>query len=274
MNSVSVFSEIRVMKKILYILLGLFLFSACNKQEKLKKEIAQLELEDAEGSTEGRTALAKAYFDYANTYPSDTLAETYLLKACGLYSVLEKHGDVVQVCSKFLSHYDQSPHYSRVQLYRAKSLFLSDQPDSAVVAYEQVRDRSALNGDDLHFLKKTYLKLVEKYPTEKRSVDYRIKASNLLAEAGSGEQAINLLLQVADSFSDSDFCPYALMRAADIAETRLADLDQAKALLERLINTYPESNFAADARIILDKKLLGLTDEEKFQRIVSESNTP
>ncbi|MCB9246088.1 MAG: tetratricopeptide repeat protein [Flavobacteriales bacterium] len=258
------------MKNLVTALLLILTLAACDKQQQLKNEIAQLELEEAEASPEGKLALANAYYEYATKYPNDSVSEGYLFRSCGMFAIMEKHEELMKASSAFFAQYDQSPNFSRVQLQRAKSFFVSDMPDSAVVVYEQVRDRAALNGDDLHFLKKTYLKLVEKYPTEERSIDYRIKGSNLLAEAGSGEQAIALLLQVTDSFPESNYCPYALMRAADIAETRLADIPQAEQLLKRLIYTYPQSNFASDAQIILEKQLLGLTDEEKFQRIVSQ----
>lgn len=75
----------------------------------------------------------------------------------------------------------------------------------------------------------------------------------LLAEAynaalGEYQQALELYGRVSDSFPDSPFAAQALLAQAWILRTPLRDSAAAEPLLRRLITTYPDSEYADEAR--------------------------
>ncbi|MFO7650470.1 MAG: tetratricopeptide repeat protein [bacterium] len=74
-----------------------------------------------------------------------------------------------------------------------------------------------------------------------------------LAEAhnvslGEHDRALELYGQVYDSFPQSDFAPQAMLAAAWILRSSKSDTAAAEPLLRRLVETYPDTEFADEAR--------------------------
>jgi len=263
---------INMMKtKIFLLLLVVGTFTSCDKKQKLKDQIATLESQSPVDNSQSRMELAKAYISYANQFPSDSLAEQYHHSAVAIATSSKNHESAVQYGNEFLDKFPNSPIKDEVVLLIARSYFHQGNSDSAVALFESVPMGSSFASTDLHYMKKAYLLFLKDHPKDERSIDYSIKAANLLAESGSANKAVDLLLGLVKNHPDSEFSPYALMRSADILEVQSKNLPEAETTLKRLIEEYPESNFARDARIILEKGLLGLSDEEKFARITGQN---
>ena len=259
------------------IILSIFLtfsilsIQSCDSKQKLKDRISHLEEAVSKDRTKGRIELADAYTEFATTYPEDSLSEEYLLSAVNANSGANEHLKAIDCGEKYLMLFKEGEFKNRVILTMAKSYFGAENSDSAIKMFEKVPMGSEFMSTDIHFMKKSFLLFIEQHPDDSRSIDYSIKAANLLAETGSAERAVTVLSDLVAKYPDSEFSPYALMRSADIMEVQLKQIHEADSILRLLIEKYPKSNFARDANVILEKELLGLSDEEKFAKITGSN---
>lgn len=259
---------IKMTNRSLFILLAFiaFFISSCSQPDRME-QILELENQKASMQPEAAKKLADLYRDYA-ALNQDSTAEEFLLRSAQMDLEGERYDEVLIADSLLALNYDSSKYKKDIALLAAKSLLKSGNEGAAIKRYENIANEEILHNRDLHQMKLAYLAYVEKYPDNKESVDYSIKAANLLSTSGGARQAIELYLKVVADHPTSDYAPFALTKVSEVYETQLGDLKQAKKYLEQLIADYPESNFARDAQVILDKELLGLSDEEKFRRIV------
>jgi outer membrane protein assembly factor BamD (BamD/ComL family) len=258
------------MNKHLLLIAVSFLVASCNPQKSLQTKIEKLSQEYAGGKVELTNKLASTMAEYAIKYPNDSLSQGYLSLAAQYFSAANDQDEAIHACEKFAELYPNSEAKTEMYLIQARAYSALDKSDSCIKYFERVGASFDYSGTDKHLWKKAYLDYIEKNPNGDQSIDYSIKAANLLAASGSGDQAIILLNKIVEGSPDSKFAPYALMRIADIQENDLSNIEGAEMSLKRLIELYPSSNFANDAKIILEKGLLGLTEEEQFAKIIGK----
>lgn len=246
------------------------LFQSC-AQPSVLDQIKELENQEAQMQPEAAKKLAGLYREYA-AENKDSLAEEFLLRSAQIDLEGERYGAVIDSDSLLQLQFDSSKYSKQISLLAAKALLKSGKESAAIRRYEKIANEEILHNRDLHQMKLAYLAYIEKYPENQESLDYSIKAANLLATSGGARQAIDLYLSVVEKFPESAYAPFALTKTSEVYETQLGDIDQARKYLEQLIAEYPESNFARDAQVILDKGLLGLSDEEKFRRIIGQDS--
>ena len=156
-------------------------------------------------------------------------------------------------------------------------LFSLGEVDSALSTYERVLARADSNftpkalygigliqADSLgnaHEANKIFNQLVEEYPVTPYAVDARrrlgqdrsdnilaearfIEAETLKSEGASPNDVVDILRQVTDEYPNSIYAPKALYALAWAYENDLDDPDSATTQYERLVDTYPFSEFA------------------------------
>jgi predicted negative regulator of RcsB-dependent stress response len=96
-----------------------------------------------------------------------------------------------------------------------------------------------------------------------------INYTNIKFSIGMKDEADSLYKQFVLDFPKSEFAPYALMRQAEKLESE-NKIKEAEAILKEIVLVYPESEHALDAKVTLEKKLLGKSEEEKFNIIVGK----
>jgi len=85
------------------------------------------------------------------------------------------------------------------------------------------------------------------YPTHERAADAHYYLADILVQEEELEEAIRAFAEIPELFPTSETVPDALYRMG-VLHIELGNNDQAREILQRLVNTYPEHRNAAAAR--------------------------
>ncbi len=86
------------------------------------------------------------------------------------------------------------------------------------------------------------------YPNNSLADDILMFRSRIFIKAGEVEKAVSTLKILIEKYNSSVWADDSLFTLAELYEKNLKDLAQAKALYQKLINDYPGSMYAAEAR--------------------------
>jgi tetratricopeptide (TPR) repeat protein len=90
--------------------------------------------------------------------------------------------------------------------------------------------------------------LVKAYPEHSLQDEVLYKKATLASRRGRYQEAVTLLTQLTERFSDDVLGDNATFLLGDVYETRLNDTEKAKAAYETLLLKYPGSTFTVEAR--------------------------
>lgn len=107
-----------------------------------------------------------------------------------------------------------------------------------------------------------YSDFVNFHHTDEMAPEYLFRAAKLANEVGKPRRAIEYLVNLHDGYPSYERKTEAAFLVGFIYENVLNDRPMAEKYYEQVVELYPESNWAEDARLSL--KLLYLTDEEKI----------
>ncbi len=102
-------------------------------------------------------------------------------------------------------------------------------------------------GGDKGIARELYQEYVRKWPGDPRSADAGFRAGQLLFDQKRHREALLAFGKVAEDFPRSERAPQAMLGAAD-SMVKLDMRDEAKAVLEQLVDRYPRSEAAKAAR--------------------------
>ena len=112
-----------------------------------------------------------------------------------------------------------------------------------------------------------YCSFAEQYPDDPTAPNWLFKAFQLAKAMGNLDQAAELGNKLIEDFPNYEYAPVVMfMMARDVYDMGYHDLDKARAMYERVIDQFPDSNWAANAKEMKDK-YLGMTDEEIMNQI-------
>jgi TolA-binding protein len=111
----------------------------------------------------------------------------------------------------------------------------------------QQRDRGSLNTAAV-----AYEEFISQHPEDPRAPDAYFFLGDIRSQQDRPEDALEAFLQVQQLFPTSPRVPQALYRAALLHE-EMGDIDEARALLERILNTYPDDLVSTLAREKLEE---------------------
>jgi TolA-binding protein len=120
-----------------------------------------------------------------------------------------------------------------------------DKPDdkAAFLALAQKED----HGGDKGIARELYEEYVRRWPNDPRSADAGFRAGQILFGQKRWREALLAYGKVAEDFPKSERAPEAMLGAAD-AMLRLDMREEAKAVLEQLLDRHPRSDAAKMAR--------------------------
>jgi outer membrane protein assembly factor BamD (BamD/ComL family) len=250
------------------IVLTVFGCKNSNTQSSLLTQIEELQNKEGSIIPEDRKKLNVLYANFADEFPSDSLSPGFLANAVYFNSQVGDLDNTISLGNKFVERYSNSQDLRQVHLTLAQAFLKNDLADSSVLHFEIAQENAPLDNSYLIKLGEAYQMSATKDTSDQRESNL-IKAANIKVVTGYIADADTMYLNFCKTYPKSQYAPYAYMRRVEIMEMD-GNLDEGKKILEELIATYPESNFAQDAAIILEKNLLGKTDEEKFKMITGE----
>ena len=101
--------------------------------------------------------------------------------------------------------------------------------------------------------------------------EFLFRASKIAVEIGKPRRAVEYLINLHDGFPNYERRVEAVFMVAFIYENVLNDRGQAEKYYEQVVELYPESPWAEDARASM--KLLYLTDEEKINMFMKQTQS-
>ncbi len=118
----------------------------------------------------------------------------------------------------------------------------SGNADQLWTAATQQRNRGSVNSAI-----RAYEQFIAEHPDDPRGADAYYWLGDLISQQDRPEDALERFQQIQQLFPTSTRVPEALYRIALLHE-ELGDIDEAKAVLERIMNTYPDAGVTALAR--------------------------
>ena len=117
----------------------------------------------------------------------------------------------------------------------------------------------------------TYSKYVEDNPNAADAPDVLLKAIEVSVFSGQdASKSIELVNKLATAYPNHENTPAALsMLASYVYDQQLHDMNKARATYERVIKDYPDTQWATDARILVE--MIGMSDDEMLEKIKLQS---
>jgi len=112
-----------------------------------------------------------------------------------------------------------------------------------------------------------YKEYANDFPDDSISADYLYRAAGVEMGLERNEACIQTLSLIEKRYSKSDLMPTVLQLKAFIYDTKFQDYDKAKAILNQLIEDYPNDELIPNAKAYRD--MIGKDPEELFRKVDS-----
>jgi len=116
---------------------------------------------------------------------------------------------------------------------------------------------------------KAYIAFADDFPVDSLSPEFLFAASRINVLNANYQPAIDILNRIIENYPDNKRMPDCLFTRANIYETYLHNLVEARKSYEKLIADYPEHPFSQDAAILIEN--LGKSPEELLESILKKN---
>lgn len=134
--------------------------------------------------------------------------------------------------------------------------------------------QAEMNQDSARLLIEHYVQYADNYPEDSLAINYLFKAARVDIALNDVQAGLKRLNRIEAQYPESHHMPKILLLRGIIYEDELKDYNKAGKEYQRLVDEYPENEFADDARLIL--KNLGKSPEElieEFERKQAEQDS-
>lgn len=114
-----------------------------------------------------------------------------------------------------------------------------------------------------------YIAYANQYPKDPNSANLLFKAADISMNLGTAQSTIALFNRILMEYPDFENRPTVMFLKGFVYEDQLQDYEKAARCYMDFLETYPESDFADDAKISLDN--LGKTPEELIKEFESKN---
>lgn len=213
---------------------------------------------------DGRWAEAVKFFEHTkNKYPYSKFAVLAELRIADAHFAREKwieSADAYRIFVRFHPRHEKVPYATfRVALAYSKEIDQDVWFFPTAIEKDQSAARDAIRAFDefiARFPDNENVAEAKKLRIEARArlADTDLYTAGFYVDREKWQGAMWRYQRVANDFSDTPKAPYALLRAARIADEKLNDATTAQKLYEQLLREHPTSPEAADARTALAGK--------------------
>ncbi|MCB9261753.1 MAG: hypothetical protein H6607_05200 [Flavobacteriales bacterium] len=253
------------MNKWIYLFVAVALWSCTDSKEKLAEKIAALETGEVQNA-ETKKELNALYEQYALKYPDDSASQFYTENAA-MYAFLTNDLDrALKLSENSLNRYKNKD----IMPVIAKIYGLQGKSDSCLAVFENYAklDGKKLEFADARIYVDNLTKVLKSKKDEEISKFVSEKAAFVESQVGV-EPLIPLFEMVYNTYPKNEFSPLAMARHAEFL-SEIGNVEQATAMFQKLIATYPDTQLAKDAQIMIDNNMIGKTAEEQMQIIMKK----
>ena len=226
------------------------------------QETARQNFDEGEKAmADGRYNEAVKFFDHVkNKYPYSKYAVLAELRTADAHFAREKWleaADAYRIFVRFHPRHEKVPYATfRIALAYSKEIDQDVWWFPSAVEKDQSAARDAIKAFDEYlarFPDDENVKEAKRLRIEARArlADTDLYAAQFYVDREKWQGALWRYERVADEFGDTPKAPYALLQAAEIADHRLSDPDEATRLYQQLVREHPSSPEAADAKTAL-----------------------
>lgn len=105
-----------------------------------------------------------------------------------------------------------------------------------------------------------YLKYSKDYPADTNCAGYLMKAAEISNNINKSQESIKIIDDLLTKYKDNQIAPIAMLYKATIFEEKLSDTASARIAYQQVIDNYPNTKLAEDAKACIDN--LGKSLEE------------
>lgn len=125
--------------------------------------------------------------------------------------------------------------------------------------------KEQISRDQQSALFKTYQEYYNTSGKDTISLNYLFEAANLAQVLGKYQKAVDLFINFHDGFPASHRCDEAVFNIAYIYDEKLKNAEKATTYYNKVIELYPNSLWAEEAKAALH--FVGLSDEETIKKL-------
>lgn len=242
--------------------------SCTDPKQKLVNEIEEIQAVEVQ-TGETKAKLAELQESYVMQFPDDSISETYLENAAMYFQLTQKNEKAIALAHLHLERYPKSENAITMTSNIAKSYADLNKYDSAIAYFEKAQTIGNTPIGDLRVWGSMLDKMLRDPNTPDKD-ECLMKYAGILEQTEGPSSSIEQYQRLYGEYSDSKYAPYALMKHETLMEG-MGEIDSARALLEMLIERYPESKFANDAKSMIENDLLGKTPEEQLEILLNKN---
>jgi len=256
------------MKNIILTAVSLLLITSCtDPKSKLSKQIEDLRMTEKQ-NFEVKLNLAELQEKYINEFDEDSLTIRFNEEVANFYYQVDSFEKAIQYVDRYNSKYDSSSEKWNMTMLKARSLVNQAKYAEGIIVYEDILQNQSLPMQDVRLLGKAHQFYISDSSFAGRD-KHLFKLGGIKEQMNEVDSAILIYSHLYTMYPNSKYGAFSMMKHSDLLE-KTAEVEKSKAVLAKLIEAYPETQFAKDAKILLDENLIGQTAEEQLNYILNK----
>lgn len=259
---------INTMKNIFIVAVGLLAISSCtDPQTKLSKQIEELRLSEKQ-NFETKQKLAQLQEEFIKNFSTDSLTISFNEEVANYYYQVDSFQKAIEYVDLYNSRYDSSGEKWNMTMLKARSLVNQQKYADGITVYEEILQNQSLPMLDVRLLGEAHQHFINDSNFAARD-KHLFKLGGIKEQINELDSAMLIYSHLYTQYPNSKYGAFSMMKHSDLLE-KSGEVEQSKSVLEKLIETYPDTQFAKDAKILLDENLLGQTPEEQLDYILNK----
>ncbi|MCB9252700.1 MAG: tetratricopeptide repeat protein [Flavobacteriales bacterium] len=259
------------MNKIPALILVIFLAGCSKNKDGLKKQILLIENSDSSSSKTSLNQLSELYLEYANSFKEDSMSEVYLYKSVIFKFLIADWDKSIENARTYMERYKVGDNLFRIYL-KVGDIYANEKKnyDSAVRYYLKASGKIDFSTPEYRFAAKSLEEWNRLNTGSKKVAEYSYESARFYQMAGEFNAAVDNYLRFASEWKANEKAPDALSAAGFIYWNNLKEPEKAKECYTKIVDLYPESKLAVEAKMILEENLIEMDEMQLLEYISSK----
>ena len=254
--------------KIAYIsIIALFLYACIDPQEKLFKQIKEIEKSEDVSSAESQSKLAELHKEYGLHY-EDSLATQYLYASAYYFFYTAKNNSEAQaLLTEFVSRSENAEQKKNAYLIMAQIDKVNAEYEIMSEDIQNAVELAAPTNTQWNEIRALFLAKIDAN-AHVEPQDYELLAKSQIA-LNNFSEALATLDNAIVQFPNFKDRSKLIYRAGFISWEYLKDSEKAKMYYSSFLENYPDDELAEEVKTILESGMLDMSDEDILEMLKS-----